>query len=151
MKIYIAGPISGMSYDEVSSYFRDTKITLEEAGFTVVSPMTGKKELRTELEFRKEGYDNVPVATNHAIYNRDRWMVTQSDIIYANLMNCGDRVSIGTCMELAWAFDKGKHVVIAMDKENIHRHAFVLESAHIVFESHNDAIKYLFNLQNGQL
>jgi len=148
MKIYIAGSISGLSYDEVYEYFKSTSKALSSAGFDVLSPMTGKLELRTELEFKSHGYENVPVATNHAIFNRDRWMVSSADIIYANLTKCNGRVSIGTCMELAWAFQQGKHVVLAMDDDNVHQHAFVIEAAHVIFKSHKDAMDYIIGLKN---
>ena len=149
MKIYTAGPISGLTYDEVSEYFNGTKSILESFGYTVLNPMSGKGELRTELKFKAHGYDGVPVATNNAIFGRDRWMVSQSDVIYANLMNCGDRISIGTCMELAWGFILGKHIVIAMQKDNIHQHAFVISSAHIIYETHEEAMNYLCKLQDS--
>lgn len=143
MKIYLAGPISGLSYEEVYSYFKTTKDELEKWNYHVLSPMTAKRELRTEFEFKSHGYEDIPVATNHAIFNRDRWMVKQSDIVYANLTNCGERVSIGTMMELAWAFDNNKHVVVAIQEENIHNHSFVLEAAHVTFKTHKEAIEYL--------
>jgi len=146
MKIYTAGPISGSRYEEVSRYFSLAKTSLESVGYTVFTPMLGKEALRTELEFKAKGYENFPISTNHAIFNRDRWMVDSSDIIYANLSRSGERVSIGTCMELAWASDKGKHVIVVMQKDNIHNHAFVLEAADIIFETHGEALEYLFKL-----
>lgn len=146
MKIYTVGPISGFSADQVYDYFERVKEQLTEYGYIVFSPLAGKAQLRTELQFRSHGYDNIPIATNHAIFGRDRWMVKQSDVIYANFIGCGDRVSIGSMMELAWAFDNDKHVVIAMEPDNIHRHAFVLEAADIIYESHEKAIAYLKEL-----
>lgn len=146
MKIYLAGPISGLGYEEVSNYFESTYDKLTQWNYNVFSPMRGKSQLRTEIEFKAHGYENVPVATNHAIFDRDRWMVKSADVVYANLTNSGDRISIGTMMELAWAFDSGKHVIVAMQDDNIHQHAFVLEAAHIIFNSHEDAMDYLKSL-----
>lgn len=150
MKIYIAGPISGKGYDEVMKYFKTTNDLLSKH-FEVFCPLNGKGHLRNELEFKAHGYDEHPISTNHAIIERDRWMVDQSDVIYANLTESGERVSIGTCMELAWGHDKGKHTIVAMNKDNIHRHAFVLEAADIVFETHKEAMEYLRNLGSGKL
>jgi len=145
MKIYLARPISGQSFEEVQDYYDQTKEYLTDMGYDVLSPMTGKQELRTELEFKAQGYDNIPVATNHAIYNRDQWMVRQSDMVYANLMSSNGRVSIGAMMEIAWAAMLGKHVIVAMEKDNIHQHAFVLEAAGTIFNNHEDVINYLVN------
>lgn len=147
MRIYLARPISGRSYDEVVNYYKSTSKDLREMNYEVLCPMTGKEELRTELSFKSEGYGNA-ISTNHAIVERDRWMVSQSDIVYANLLD-SQFTSIGTCMELAWAHDRGKHTIVVMDKSNVHRHAFVLEAADIVYETHEEAIEYLKKLTKG--
>lgn len=141
--IYTAGPISGHNGNDVLDYFQGTKKKLEEAGFKVLQPMQGKEAMRTEIEFRAEGYKDIKITSNHAIYTRDQWMVRQSDIIYVNLMNSGERVSIGSMMEMAWASILGKYVIASIPKENVHRHAFVLEAASVVFDSHEEAMDYL--------
>jgi nucleoside 2-deoxyribosyltransferase len=144
MKIYCCHPISGCSAADVFKYYEDTSKMLDSYGYQVLTPMHGKGILRTEMAFKAVDYRN-PVSTNHAIFNRDRWMVTQADVIYANLLGA-KIVSIGTVMELAWASDKGKHVVLVMEEENIHRHAFVLEAATIIWTTEAEALTYLKNL-----
>lgn len=149
MKIYIAGKISGNTYDECAAYFEETKKRLLSFGYEVLSPMTNKAYLRTEYHDRElpsAGYCNFvsPVATNHAIFERDQWCVRNCDIIYVNLINADKNASIGCTMELAWGAILGKHTVVSMQKDNIHRHAFVLEAADIIFEEHEDAMTYLF-------
>jgi nucleoside 2-deoxyribosyltransferase len=149
MKIYLAGPISGRGYDEVVSMYA-TKISfLTEQGYECLCPMTGKQYLRNEIEFKASGYDKYPVSANHAIVERDRWMVMQSDIVLADLSNSGDRVSIGTMMELAWAHHMGKHTIGIIPEGNVHNHAFVLEACDIVFKTSQEAYKYLEDLANG--
>lgn len=145
MKIYLATPISGRSYDEVTNYYKETSESLHNAGYSVLCPMNGKTHLRTEVEFKAHGYTDNPTSTNHAIIERDRWMVSQADIVYANLIG-SKHASIGTCMELAWAHDKGKHTIVSMEDTNIHQHAFILETADIVFKTHEEAMSYLRNL-----
>ena len=142
LKIYLARPISGCTGQEVTEYYTNYKQSCEYMGYDVFSPMIGKGNLRTEVEFKAHGYLNNPVASNHAIIERDRWMVSNADVIFANLLKV-DRVSIGTCMELAWAHQLGKHTVTVMEKENIHQHAFVLEASDIVFDNEREAMEYL--------
>ena len=146
MKIYCARPISGCSGEEVVEYYETIKNILTNLGYNVYIPMVGKGEMRTEVEFKADQptHDN-PLATNHAIYERDKWMVTQSDIVFANLVDAKS-VSIGTVMEMAWAALLGKHLVVAMGKADLHRHAFVLESADVVFETAPEAMRYLKQL-----
>jgi len=143
MRLYLARPITGCSYGGVASYYALMKAQLE-GQFRVLSPMTAKGFLRTEKRFKAE-YNDHPVSTNHAIIERDRWMVKRADVLYANLVGSQD-VSIGTVMELAWGHDNGIHTIIAMEKDNPHYHAFVLEAGDIVFESHEEALAYLKEL-----
>lgn len=149
MKVYLAGPISGKGYDEVVLLYKEKTSMFQEWGYEVLCPMTGKMYLRNETEFKAQGYEHLPVSTNHAIFERDKWMVSQSDLVFADLSNSGDRVSIGTVMELAWASMLGKHTVVVIPEFNIHRHAFVIESADILFIDRDEAYKYLQDLTNG--
>lgn len=144
MKIYIAGAISGQSGEDVISYFGNTKSLLTGMGYQVFSPMTGRDHFRNEIRLKSHGHDN-PISTNHAIIERDCWMVSQCDILYCNL-TMAEIVSIGSTMELAWGHILRKHTVLAMQKDNIHQHAFILEAADIIFEEHDDAISYLAKL-----
>jgi nucleoside 2-deoxyribosyltransferase len=148
MRIYLAGPISGKGYDEVVSHYKQKSELLVGWGYEVLCPMTGKSYLRNGIELRAEGY-GFPVSTNHAIFERDKWMVGNSDIVFADLYTSGDRVSIGTMMEMAWAALLGKHCIAVIPEGNIHRHAFALEAADIVFETEQEAYDYLADLIRG--
>jgi nucleoside 2-deoxyribosyltransferase len=149
MKIYLARPISGKSYLEVSSYYNLFRGTLDVFGYEVLCPMTAKGFLRNEKKFKASGYKN-PVSTNHAIVERDCWMVQQSDVVLVDFTGA-DEVSIGCVMELAWASLLGKHTVIILPQENVHRHAFVLEAADIIFEYDKEALDYLKYLIKGRI
>ena len=107
--------------------------------------MIAKGYFRNEFKFKAEGYTDHPVSTNHAIFERDLWMIGQCDILYCNL-TMADIVSIGSCMELACGHILRKHIVVTMQKDNIHRHAFVLEAAHVIFENVEESMNYLLEL-----
>lgn len=143
MKIYLGGPISGASGDEVFGDFERRRDVLDPY-YEVLSPLVGKGQIRNELEYRAHGYGH-PLANNHAIVERDRWMVSLADVVYINLMSA-ERVSIGSMMELAWAHHMGKHSIVAMPKDGPHMHAFVLEAADVVYHSDKDALDYLIEL-----
>ena len=144
MKVYVAGPISGKTADETFAYFEGVESRLEAIGFEVLTPMKGKNHLRKEGVFKPSGY-TYPLSTNHAIFNRDHWMVSQADVILVNLLE-SERVSIGSMFELAWASHMDKHVVVVMPEEGIHTHSFVLEAANVIFRSLDEAITYLTEL-----
>lgn len=150
LKIYLAGPISGQSYEDVVDYYRIASMYFNDIGYTVFHPMTGKGHLRTELKFKAEGYGD-PIASNHAILRRDKWMVRQADIILANLLPANGTVSIGTITEMAWANLLGKHVIVVMEDGNIHQHAFVKELADIIFSTYKEAEQYLGNLITSRI
>lgn len=147
--IYCAHPISGLSYDNVVDYYTNTANNLISMGYKVLYPMCGKSYLRNEIAFKASGYGN-PLSTNRAIIGRDHFMVKKADIVYINFVGCSN-VSIGSCMELAWAFDSDKHVIIVMEENNIHRHAFVLEAADAIFTSEKEAFDYLDKFIHGSL
>ncbi len=150
MDICFARPITGLGYEEVAGSYADTRDRLIDYGYThVYFAFTGKSHLRNERDFGAEGYTH-PLSTNHAITLRDRWMTKQADVFFLNLLGT-KKVSIGCIMELAWAFDNGKHIVIAMEPDNIHRHAFVLECAHIIYPTEDEAMEYLRKLPMGEI
>ncbi len=144
MKIYMVHPISGLTADQVFDYYQTNQALLESYGYDVLTPMYGKKQLRCEKEFRAADY-KLPCTTNHAIFDRDHWMVEQADILFANL-SAAKQVSIGSMMELAWGKHLHKHIVLVMPEENVHRHAFVLEAASVIFTTHEEAMDYLEQL-----
>lgn len=157
MKIYLAAPISGQLTKTVLEYFRETSHDLRAMGYEVLSPMVGKEYFASEQFsvrhiFKNSGY-NMPTSTDHAIFNRDKWMVTSTDVLYANLTASDESsmTSIGSIYEIAWASLLHKHIVIAMGEGNIHRHAFVMESSHIVYKTHAEAMKYLKELKSGHV
>ena len=143
-KIYLAGPISGQGYEGVVGRYKELIEGLDD--YDVLCPMQGKQYLRTELEFKAHGYNQHPASTNHGIIERDHWMVSQADVVLADLTPAGGRVSIGTMMELAWAYHLGKHTIVVMEEGNIHQHAFVLEAADMIFTALDDALSYLHDL-----
>lgn len=150
MRIYLVHPISGLSYDEVVNYYSEKVKFCKSLGLEVLCPMTGKNYLRNELALRAHGYDKHPASTNHSIYTRDKWMVKSADLIYASFIGAKS-ASIGSTMELAWASDWDKHIIVAMEPENVHRHAFMLEAANVIFNTEKDADEYLEKLIKGSI
>lgn len=149
LTIYCARPISGCDYQLVVDYYHRIGSRLSLAGFRVLTPMCGKEYLRTDPKLKAHGH-GAPVSTNHAVKERDKWMVQTSNLVFVNLIDT-DRVSIGSVMELAWADAFGAHSIVALSAENIHRHAFVLDCADIVFPGEEEALLYLEKLASGSL
>lgn len=148
MKIYLAGPITGKSFEEVINRYQEKTMLLVDFGYEVLSPMTAKGGLKGVTAFTSTGYSG-PVANDHAIFRRDHWMVSQADVVLADLSNAS-QVSIGTMMEMAWASHLGKHVVLVMPHGNVHEHAFVKEATDVRFGDIEEAYDYLKELSLSQ-
>lgn len=142
-KLYLAHPIGGLQGKDVFTYYDNLSEKLSKF-YDILSPMVGKNFLRNTVEFKPTGYEH-PITKNHAIFQRDTWMVSQSDIIFCDLIGV-EKISIGCCMELAIASWLNKHTIVVMDKGNIHNHAFILEAADIVFETFEEGYNYLVEL-----
>lgn len=139
MKIYVGHPITGLDGDEVFQYYDNIKGQL--LGHTILCPMTGKDHLRTAKDLGVD-LEEHPITKNHAIFQRDTWMVSQCDLVLMDLTGA-TKASIGCCMELAIASWLNKHTIVVMDKFNVHNHAFTKEAADIVFETLDDALDYI--------
>lgn len=152
MKIYIAHQITGLTFDQVVDYYKFIKQILEPIGYEVLCPMTAKGYLRTEYEhkaFVPKDYTH-PVSTNHAISERDKWMVQNCDVLYCDFTD-SEKALIGCLFELAWASLLGKHTITVIPEGNVHQHAFVIEASDIVFNNSSDALKYLSYLITGRI
>jgi len=144
MKIYIAHPINGLFYEEVVNYFKTIEEKLKRFGYIVYHPMVDKNHLRNEKRFRSDY--TYPSATNHAIKERDKWMVKQADVLFVDFTDAKE-VSIGCVSEMAWADDTPTvHTVVVLPENNIHNHAFIKEMADVIFANRDDAFGYLQKL-----
>jgi nucleoside 2-deoxyribosyltransferase len=151
MKIYVARQITGLTFDQVVDYYNWAWEAFTNMGYHVLCPMTAKGFLRTDEQekFKPKDYKN-PISTNHAIYERDQWMVKDCDVLYCDFTG-SDRTLTGCLFEIAWAALLGKHVVTVIPPGNIHQHAFVLEASDICFETADKAVSYLEYLIEGRI
>ena len=143
MRVYLAHPITGLKTSEVFDYYDNIAKILGEK-HTILSPMTGKDYLRNETVMQKS-YEDFPISCGHAIFERDMWMVSTADIILCDFTGA-KAVSIGCCMEMAWAAKLGKHSVVVMEDGNVHDHRFMREAADIIFKTLDEALDYLKQL-----
>ena len=146
MKLYLAHPMTSLDYDTVMNYYRYVESCLI-GKYDFLCPMTGKSYLKSDKNLKALGYTQPP-STDHAITERDSWMVKSSDVVLIDFSD-SKKVSIGCICELSWAYLKHKHTIIVLESGNCHNHAFVKEMADIVYDNLNDAINYLIELSDG--
>lgn len=142
-KVYLAQPMTGLESAKVF-YCDDAATELLKDHHTVLSPLAGKDFLRREEVLQKTYNDN-PLSNQHAIFERDTWMVSQCDILLCVLKpeSESESVSIGCCMELAIGAALKKHTVVVMKNDGVYDHPFIREAADVVFDNIPDAIQYI--------
>ena len=126
-RVYLAGPITGLSYGECVDWREWAILELEKSGIVGVSPMRAKDFLANDKPISALGQydgDQLGLGTIPSIVTRDRWDVMRSDLILMNLF-AAKSVSIGTMVELGWADAFRKPVVLVMEPNSVHAHVFV--------------------------
>ncbi len=124
--VYLAGPITGLSYEGCTDWREFAISYLAESGITGVSPLRAKHYLSDEKNI-EDSYEDIALSSSRGITTRDRWDTTRCDVILANFVGA-ERVSIGTAMELAWADLTRTPSIVVMETEgNVHDHAMIRE------------------------
>lgn len=135
--VYLAGPITGLSFEGCVDWREYAIKELNKVGITGLSPMRAKDYLKTET-IVGDSYEDTVLSSSRGITTRDRWDTTRCDVILANFLGA-EKVSIGTVMELAWADAYRIPSIVVMEaaesettgttasKGNVHEHAMIRE------------------------
>jgi nucleoside 2-deoxyribosyltransferase len=130
-RVYLAGPITGLQYDHAQDWRDVARVELAQYQIKAFSPLRAKEYLRAVGELKADcaGYGEMnALSSPRGIMTRDRFDATRADALLVNLLGA-TRVSIGTCMEIAWADLKRIPVVVAMEAAgNVHDHAMITEA-----------------------
>lgn len=79
------------------------------------------------------------MSTPKGVVTRDKFDSTRCSVLLVNLLGA-KKVSIGTCVEIGWANANDIPIVLVMEKENCHNHAFIRESANFITDSLDDGM-----------
>lgn len=133
--VYLAGPITGCSYEECTRWREEFVKTV---GPTVkcLDPMRDKDFLKG-TDILGSCYD-LPLATARGIFTRDYNDCATCDLLIVNFLDA-KIASIGTCFEIAWCYQNKKPIVLIMKEDNIHNHAFITEAAGFIVKTPEEA------------
>jgi nucleoside 2-deoxyribosyltransferase len=123
-KVYLAGPITGTSYDESTDWRDEAVEDLGNWDLEGYSPMRGKAYLSKEEEIA-DAYSDHTMSSITGINIRDYNDTKTAGAILVNFLGA-KKVSIGTVMEVAWAKAHNIPVVLVMEKTgNVHEHGML--------------------------
>jgi hypothetical protein len=145
--VYLAGPITGCTYTGCTDWRTHVSDLLALADITALDPMRGKQFLTDETSVGNN-YQH-PLGTPRGIMTRDHWDCTRCNVLLVNLLGA-TRVSIGTVMEIAWAWDSSIPVVVVMESEgNPHDHAMIQEATGFRVSTLDEAVDVVVALLGG--
>ena len=131
--VYLAGPISGLTYDQGTSWRDYATLRLRAKGVRCASPLRSKEFLKAEGVISPKAYAVSPLSSQRGIMTRDRFDVMNSTMVLMNLLGA-TQVSQGSVMEAGWADAFRKPLVICMEADNIHQHPMILDAAGYVVD-----------------
>lgn len=134
---YLIGPITGTSYADCADWRAFVETNIDQR-IGVLSPMRHKEYLSSEKAVA-DSYENHVMSCSRGIMARDHFDCTRANIVLANLLGAS-RVSIGSVMEIAFAYAHRIPVVLVIEKENIHRHSMLVQAAGFVVDNVEDGI-----------
>ena len=134
MKIYLAGPIAGLTYEGAALGWRERiKPLLPE--FDLYSPMRNKEFLAGVGEL-SGSYEHNPLASAKGILGRDRNDVLNCDLMIACFLEADGNMSLGTAMEFGWADAWRKPIIAVGEPDGSHiRHPMLSAASLYIVET----------------
>lgn len=115
--VYLAGGIAGLGGFEATDWRLHAAKKLDQYDIETLNPMRAKDELRTRgtISTNFHEYDHMGAFfTSKGIMTRDFNDVKRCDALLVNLLGL-KKPSLGTIMELAWAYSMQKPAVVAIE------------------------------------
>jgi nucleoside 2-deoxyribosyltransferase len=119
--VYLAGAIAGLAFDDATDWRHAAKLYLGERNIETLNPMRAKEALGSQnagqISTNFNDYkQNGAFFTAKGIMTRDSTDVRRADALLVNLLGL-KKPSLGTVMELGWAFILNKPCVVAIEAE----------------------------------
>lgn len=113
--VYLAGPITGLSYDATTDWRAAASKALGAHGILGISPMRCKEFLAGARRIAGS-YEDGALGAAAGIYTRDRHDIRQCDAVLMNLLGVSSP-TIGCMIELGWADAFSIPVVLVIERE----------------------------------
>lgn len=142
--VYLAGGIAGLSGPEATNWRAEARLLLGNRNVDTLDPMRAKDVLANVKRISSDFHDYAHRGhffTSRGIMVRDFNDVLRCDALLVNLLGL-EKPSLGTIMELAWAYALKKPAVVAIEPVgNPHdNHPMIHEAMPFRVESLEEAI-----------
>lgn len=140
MRVYLGGPITGLSYEEARNGWRRAFANSLSKKIEPLSPMRQEGHLAEIKEISGHAYDSNPLSTARGIFAKDCLDIDRSDVVVFNYLDA-KRPSVGSIFEMGYAYHARKPIVTVMRRgfDNPHDHLFVLESSSYIVPTVSEA------------
>lgn len=139
-KVYLAGPITGLKDKDFSTWREYSLKYLEENGIQALCPLRNKERM---VSLAGEEIKPIGESLFDVAFKISKWDVERCDVVLVNFLNT-TKVSIGTSMEIAWAYQLNKIIVVVIEEQgNPHDYFFLNKCATIRIPTLDLALKYI--------
>ena len=115
-RVYLAGGMSGLTPQGALAWRDRAAFALNDRGIETLSPMRGHPAEVQNSELPIQPFDDVAVAGGpEGVILRDLTDVRRADALLVSVLG-NERISVGTAMELAWAYLLHIPAVVAIEK-----------------------------------
>lgn len=133
MLVYLAGPITGLRFDEAAEWRESFDLP---EGWAGLSPLRGKEHLRSDVILASD-FDGGSVAVA-----RDLTDIEKCDVVLANFLGA-ESISAGTMAEIGFAYANYKPIIVVLEEGSVHDHVFVKHMATSIVPTLDDARRAL--------
>lgn len=113
--VYLSGPMGGCTFEEMTEWR------------TYAANKLDSKTLKCLLPTRSFTKESTPKETDKWVNRRDYFDCVRAQALLVNFQGM-KTLSIGTIMEIAWAYQKQIHIVAVCDPEGPQNHPMVKDS-----------------------
>jgi len=145
-KVYMSGPMAGLTYEEGTEWREYVKDKLDGVA-NCLSPYRGKDYFRGQT-IKNQEYTQV-LSTPKAIKIRDQWDTMNADVVLLNLSNY-QLFSIGSIIEVGWADAARVPVVAVIPSESEYfKHPILTQACAYIVQDLDEAINIVKVLLNA--
>lgn len=120
--VYLCGPIGGLTFKEANTWRQIAEYNLKP--LEVLNPLRDMEGTGQKCYGDHMNGDGPGIAPFDDRFHRDYNDVMRADALLVNFRGTS-RKSIGSAVELGWAYHRGIHVVTVIDRGNINHDIFL--------------------------